>query len=80
MLAIIEYTDTYGGEANYCWVQRAAIDCDGLTDRQVVARLKKKVGLQGVKCYKVADYGDGAGRWNILNRCQCFFITFSDLD
>lgn len=22
----IEYTDTFGGEANYCWVQRAVVE------------------------------------------------------
>lgn len=26
-----EYTDTFGGEANYCWVRRAAIDMPELT-------------------------------------------------
>ena len=27
----IEYTDTFGGEANYCWVKRAAITMPELT-------------------------------------------------
>jgi len=27
----IEYTDTFGGEANYCWVQRAAVTMPELT-------------------------------------------------
>jgi len=28
----IEYTDTFGGEANYCWVKRAKIHMPELTD------------------------------------------------
>ena len=27
----VEYTDTFGGEANYCWVQRAIVDMPELT-------------------------------------------------
>ena len=27
----VEYTDTFGGEANYCWVRRATIDMPELT-------------------------------------------------
>lgn len=27
----VEYTDTFGGEANYCWVKRAAITMPELT-------------------------------------------------
>ena len=27
----VEYTDTYGGEANYCWVERAVITMPELT-------------------------------------------------
>lgn len=27
----VEYTNTFGGEANYCWVQRATVDMPELT-------------------------------------------------
>lgn len=27
----VEYTDTFGGEANYCWVRRAVVDMPELT-------------------------------------------------
>lgn len=27
----VEYTDTFGGEANYCWVERATITMPDLT-------------------------------------------------
>ena len=29
----VEYTDTFGGEANYCWVDRKQLELpDGLSD------------------------------------------------
>ena len=31
MLYHVEYTDTFGGEANYCWVKRATIHMPELT-------------------------------------------------
>lgn len=27
----VEYTDTFGGEANYCWVERASVSMPELT-------------------------------------------------
>jgi hypothetical protein len=27
----VEYTDTFGGEANYCWVVRATVDMPDIT-------------------------------------------------
>ena len=27
----VEYTDTFAGEANYCWVKRASVSMPGLT-------------------------------------------------
>jgi hypothetical protein len=27
----VEYTDTFGGEANYCWVRRATVEMPELT-------------------------------------------------
>ena len=31
MTYTIEYTDTFGGEANYCWVKRASVTMPELT-------------------------------------------------
>ena len=53
----LEYTDTFGGEANYCWVRRAHIAETGLSERAVVRRAKAWAGLTGVRC-EVASYGD----------------------
>lgn len=48
-----EYTDTFGGLANYCWVHRGKI----LTNKDPVSKVKKELGLTGVRCTR-SDYGD----------------------
>ena len=54
----IEYTDTYGGEANYGWVKRESFEVEGsLDDRMVVRKCKQLMGLQGVNC-KREDLGE----------------------
>lgn len=54
----IEYTDTYGGEANYSWVRRESFEVAGSIDeRMVVRKLKQMMGLQGVNC-KREDLGE----------------------
>lgn len=61
----VEYTDTFGGEANYCWVRRATIaspawdslkawDGNGRIEprayqRTVMRRAKAAMGLSGVR-------------------------------
>lgn len=54
----VEYTDTFGGEANYTWTQRAVIEApDGASQRMLVGRAKKAMGLTGVTG-KTTDFGD----------------------
>lgn len=53
-----EYTDTFGGEANYSWVRRAEIednDVPPLTTRQVVCRAKRALNIVGLR---------GRGYWH----------------
>lgn len=62
----VEYTDTFGGEANYSWVKRASLTeqmrCDGAKElRACEARIRRKakaaVGLSGVRG-QWCDIGD----------------------
>ena len=54
----IEYTDTYGGEANYGWVRRESFEVAGaISDNMVIRKLKRMIGLAGVNCKK-ESYGD----------------------
>jgi len=46
----VEYTDTFGGEANYCWVNRESLTLPiGISDRALVRRAKAAMGLTGVR-------------------------------
>jgi hypothetical protein len=58
MAYAVEQTDTFGGEANYCWVRRYTIaGGDNVSRRALVRRAKALCGLTGVRC-DVSDYGD----------------------
>ena len=47
----VEYTDTFGGQANYSWCDRETVSLsDCATDRQIVLACKEAMGLSGVKC------------------------------
>jgi hypothetical protein len=46
-----EMTDTFGGEANYSWARRGELEVPWQTsDLAIVRRVKKALGLEGVKC------------------------------
>lgn len=48
MLYEAEYTDTFGGEANYSWCRRATFEApDNATDGLLVRRAKRAVGIDG---------------------------------
>jgi len=53
-----EHTDTFSGEANYCWVNRGTVDVpENASDRLVMRRVKKALGLSGVRG-RVDNYGE----------------------
>lgn len=50
MKFMIEYTDTFAGEANYSWVRRATIEApETIADTALMRRAKKALGLSGVR-------------------------------
>ena len=72
-----EHTDTFGGEANYSWVNRGTLTLpDNASDLTIVRAVKKELGLSGVKC----DRDKYLGNDDIVLRprriCQIIFITF----
>lgn len=71
----IEKTDTFGGEANYSWVERYELDLvDGQSDLQLIRRIKKVIGWNGVPCHKT-DFGDMI-ELRPKQFCNVCFITF----
>jgi hypothetical protein len=70
----VEYTDTYGGDANYCWVRRAELTLPtGISHRAIVRRAKAAMGLSGVRG-RMADYGDSFD-FRPYRSCTVMFIT-----
>lgn len=55
-MTTIEYTDTFGGEANYSWARRY-FTRRTLTDTQAVRLAKSLVGLTGTRCTR-ESFGD----------------------
>ena len=55
MIASVEYTDLFGGEANYAWVKRFDFDCTDMTDLQIIRRAKKELGISGLRAIHSID-------------------------
>lgn len=43
-----EYTDTFGGEANYSWCKRGRVEAK--SQLAAVRKIKRELGLSGIKC------------------------------
>lgn len=70
-----EMTDTFTGEANYCWVKRA--DLEGAkTLRGAVRMAKKAFDMVGVRC-TASNYGDEV-RLDVRGACIVIFVRWED--
>lgn len=74
MKANYEYTDTFGGEANYSWVKRGTVEAGSVLG--VIRRVKSVLGLQGVRCTKT-DFGDSI-TLKPSGMCTALFINFEE--
>lgn len=71
-----EYTDTFGGEANYTWVKRGEFQEGHSTpDALIVKKVKALVGLTGVTCKRI-HHGDMI-ELRPYGSATVLFITFS---
>ncbi len=68
----IEVTDTFGGEANYCWVRRYTVRAKSF--KGAANALSRREGGTWRKDY---DAGDMA-RYNMRNACICAFIEYAE--
>lgn len=72
----LEYTDTFGGEANYAWVNRKTLEIpEGLSDRALVRRAKAEMGLTGIRC-RTENFGDMFALYP-AGCCTVLFISFN---
>jgi hypothetical protein len=65
----VEVTDTFGGEANYCWVKRFKVHA--ISVRGAITKVSRELGLAAKK---QAHYGDLV-RYDFKNTCICAFVT-----
>lgn len=82
----VEYTDTFGGEANYCWVRREVVEMPdhrldsakarATYDRELMRRAKAAVGLTGVRGRR-DDIG-GTLEFRPYRMTTVMFVTFRD--
>jgi hypothetical protein len=77
-MPIIEVTDTFGGEANYCWVKRGTTRAT--SRRGIIAAAKRVAGWTDWCRVRVEDLGD-----MIIVRptqtsgvCQIAFVYWND--
>jgi hypothetical protein len=82
----LEYTDTFGGEANYCWVKRRCLtlslaDGEGHAarkryDARIKREAKRAMGLTGVR----GAWSDMAEGFEFRPRdmCTILFVSWHD--
>ena len=69
----IEYTDTFGGDANYSWCRRAEMEFkDGTSERYIIRALKAEVGMVGR--HRKTNFGEEI-RLDEVGACRVAFIT-----
>ena len=73
----IEHTDTFGGEANYCWCNRSHIAIpETYNQAWIVRKVKEQLGWTGVRC-SVEDWGSYV-TIRPADRCEIAFATRDD--
>jgi len=70
-----EYTDTFGGEANYCWVRRGTVIATTIHGAMRMAR--SEIGLSGVRGDIVADFVSES-RWKPRGCCTILIVSEAD--
>lgn len=70
----VELTDTFGGEANYSWVDRHTLTLpENISDRAIMRRAKALVGLTGARGRTYAS-GDSF-EFRPYGACMVLFVT-----
>jgi hypothetical protein len=66
----VEMTDTYGGEANYSWVNRFLV-----TASSELGAIRKVTTRTGHRAR-----GVGCGRYDVPGACICYFVEWVDAE
>lgn len=68
-LFFVEVTDTYGGEANYCWVKRFKVNASSM--RGAITKVARETGLS----FRSVSNCNDVTRYNAKNACICAFVS-----
>lgn len=71
----VTFTDTFGGEANFCWKEDYTVTAENL--KQAITKAKQARYYSPVPKHVLSDYGDSA-RIDIIGECVCAFIDYAD--
>ena len=66
----VEMTDTFGGEANYSWVNRFIVSAS--SERGAIGKVTRKTGYRA--------RGVGCDRYDVPGACICYFVEWIDAD
>lgn len=70
----VEFTDTFAGEANYCWVRRYKVKANTVTG--AIRKAAKDMGYSG-SMRKAWDSGEQT-RYNVRGAAICAFVESWD--
>jgi hypothetical protein len=74
----VEFTDTFGGEANYCWINRYTVIARDM--KHAITKAKQERYYAPIPKHTTV-FNDGEScRIDIVGECVCAFITFCDAD
>ena len=68
----IEVTDTFSGEANYCWVRRYTFKAKSM--RGAIQKLARECGGGWRLDYSSGEYA----RYNLTGAAICCFVSYAD--
>lgn len=83
---LVELTDTFAGEANYCWVRRATLP-SSITDGAEYGSLAYRRRLARAALESVGESGSRGrwywngpddGEWRPYGRCVVLFVRWTD--
>lgn len=72
----IEFTDTFGNEANYCWIERYRVQAKNM--KQAITKAKRARYYSPIPRHKIQFNDSDFCRIDIIGACICAFIQFSD--
>ena len=67
---LVEMTDTYGGEANYSWVNRFIVSAS--SELGAIGKVTRRTGYRA--------RGVGCGRYDVPHCAICYFVEWVDAD